>query len=65
MYPAQFVELAMTMYEGYYYYAAILYGVTAVAAFVSTKELYRKRLQLFQAVAQSHFIPLVNAGRMR
>ena len=59
------MELAFTMYEQYYYYAAILYGITAVAAFASTKELYRKRVQLYNAVAQSHFIPLVNAGHVR
>ena len=61
----QFVELAFTMYEQYYYYAAALYGLTLTCSFVSTKELYRKRVQLFKAVAQSHFIPLVSAGHVR
>ena len=61
----QFVELAITMYEEYYYYAAMLYGLTFIAGFASTRQLYRKRVQLFNAVAQSHFIPLVSAGRVR
>ena len=61
----QFSELAFTMYEQYYYYAAMLYGLAFTAGFFSTKELYRKRVQLINAVAQSHLVPLVNAGRVR
>ena len=65
VFSVQFVELAFTMYEQYYYYAAMLYGFTFIVGFASTKELYRKRVQLYNAVAQSHFIPLVSAGCVR
>lgn len=61
----QYVELAFTMYEQYFFYAAALLSLTFIAGFVSTKELYRKRLQLYNAVATRHFIPLVQAGRVR
>ena len=65
VFSVQFVELAVTMYEQYYWYAAILYGLSFIVGFASTKELYRKRVQLYNAVAQSHCIPLVSAGHVR
>lgn len=61
----QYVELAYTMYVQYYWYAAVLLGLTFIAGYVSVKELYGKRLQLYKAVAQRHFIPLVQAGHVK
>ena len=53
------------MYEQYFFYAAALLSLTFFGGYVSTKELYTKRLQLYNAVATRHFIPLVQAGRVR
>ena len=61
----QYVQLAFTMYEQYYYYAAALLSITLLSGFASTFQLYRKRLQLFQAVAQRHLVPIVQAGLVR
>ena len=61
----QYLELAFTMYEQYYYYAAALLGLTFAAGYISTKELYRKRLQLYTAVAYHHVVPVVQSGFVR
>ena len=61
----QYVELAFTMYEGYYYYAAVLLSITLVSGFVSTSSAHRKRLQLYSTVAHHRMLPVVQGGRVR
>lgn len=61
----QLVELAFIMYEQYYAYAGLLLAITIAAGFASSYELYRKRVQLYNAVAQRHLIPIVQAGHVR
>lgn len=61
----QYVELAFTLYEQYFVYAGALLAITLVSGFVSTLELYSKRLQLYRAMAQRHVVPIVQAGRVR
>lgn len=53
------------MYEQYYYYAVVLLGLTFSASAVSVKELYKRRLQLYNAVQQQSLIPLVQDGHVR
>ena len=61
----QYVELAFTMYKQFYCYAAVLLTITLLASYFSTKELYSKRLQLYNAVAQRRCIPLVSGAYVR
>ena len=61
----QLVELAFIMYKQYHAYAGLLLAITIAAGFASSYELYRKRLQLYNAVAQRHLIPIVQAGHVR
>lgn len=53
------------MYEQCYCYAAVLLSLMFAAGMVSIKELYRKPLQLYNAVAQHSLAPLVQAGHVR
>lgn len=53
------------MYEQYYFYAAALLALTITSGFLSTRRLYQKRLQLYRAVAQVNFVPLVQGGYVR
>ena len=53
------------MYERYYAYAGLLLAITVIAGFVSSYELYLKRVQLYTVVAQRHLIPFVQAGHVR
>ena len=61
----QYAQLAFTMYEHYLFYAAALLGTTLFSGFASTAELYRKRVQLYQAVAQRRIVLIVHAGHVR
>lgn len=59
------MELAFIMYEQYYAYAGLLLAITIVAGFLSSYELYLKRVQLYTVVAQRRLIPIVQAGHVR
>ena len=61
----QYVELAWTVYIRYYPYAGALFGITIISGFLSTVELYRKRMQLFRAATHHHLVPIVEAGHVR
>lgn len=53
------------MYEGYYYYAGVLLATTLISGFMSTRVVRKKRLQLYNSVAQRRVVPLVQHGRVR
>ena len=61
----QYAELAFTMYEGYYYYAAILLNISLIAGFLSTVGAYQRRMQMYTSVAQRRLLPLVQKGYVR
>ena len=61
----QCVELAFTMYEQYYYYAAALLGVTVVSCFTAVRLAYVKRMQLYASISQRQVVPIVQRGYVR
>lgn len=61
----QYAGLAFNCYEQYYYYAAVLLTLTIESGFYSTWALYKKRLQLYDAIAKRHFVPLIQSGHVR
>ena len=61
----QYVGLAFNMYEQYDSHAAALLALTITSGFLSTRRLYQKRLQLYRAVAQVNFVPLVQGEYVR
>ena len=61
----QYVELAFTFYEEYYWYAAFLLTISLASGYLSTIALYQKRLRLYTSIAKHHLVPYVFEGCVR
>lgn len=61
----QFYELLYLLVDGFYVLATALLLITILSAFVATKAMYDKRVELFREVSQQRLIPLLYNGRVR